>query len=126
MLNDKSQIKRRGRRFFTQRACFSAVADCTSGNDHMETTHQKGASLTTALTLVTDVESFGKFYKLSTTFIYLSIVNSITRSLSKLVLSLYPYKPWPHHSSPNNIMQGHNCQTKQTDAMECYYRKEFQ
>ena len=30
MLNNKSQIKRRARRFFTQRACFSAVADCTS------------------------------------------------------------------------------------------------
>ena len=30
MLNNKSKIKRRARRFFTQRACFSAVADCTS------------------------------------------------------------------------------------------------
>ena len=44
----------------------------SSGNDHMETTHQKGASLTTALTLVTDVESFGKLQTVDDFYIFIN------------------------------------------------------
>ena len=65
MLNNKSQIKRRARRFFTQRACFSAVADCTSTISGASLFQSRVTTLPATLKTCSDLEDAAGMAKMT-------------------------------------------------------------
>ena len=65
MLNNKSQIKRRARRFFTQRACFSAVADCTSTISGASLFQSRVTTLPATLKTCSDLEDAAGIAKMT-------------------------------------------------------------
>ena len=65
MLNNKSQIKRRARRFFTQRACFSAVADCTSTISGASLFQSRVTTLPATLKTCSDLEDAAGMAKIT-------------------------------------------------------------
>ena len=65
MLNNKSKIKRRARRFFTQRACFSAVADCTSTISGASLFQSRVTTLPATLKTCSDLEDAAGIAKMT-------------------------------------------------------------
>ena len=65
MLNNKSKIKRRARRFFTQRACFSAVADCTSTISGASLFQSRVTTLPATLKTCSDLEDAAGMAKMT-------------------------------------------------------------
>ena len=65
MLNNKSQIKRRARRFFTQRACISAVADCTSTISGASLFQSRVTTLPATLKTCSDLEDAAGMAKMT-------------------------------------------------------------
>ena len=84
MLNNKSKIKRRARRFFTQRACFSAVADCTSTISGASLFQSRVTTLPATLKTCSDLEDAAGIAKMT-----LKIGARMDHGLQKIIEKVY-------------------------------------
>ena len=84
MLNNKSKIKRRARRFFTQRACFSAVADCTSTISGASLFQSRVTTLPATLKTCSDLEDAAGIAKMT-----LKIGAKMDHGLQKIIEKVY-------------------------------------
>ena len=113
MLNNKSKIKHRARRFFTQRACFSAVADCISTISGASLFQSRVTTLPAKLKTCSDLEDAAGMAKMT-----LKIGARMNNGLQKIIEKSVHCKVKIPNQNKTLTSALTYCPTVETDLME--------